>query len=226
MARELGAQILYRHRITQIESEPVTGGWILTAGSTSLRSQYVVNAAGGWSGELAALAGLTVPVVHSRRNVYSSAPGALTTSVPMTIDLGTGVYLRSEGPRLLFGASRPDEVDGYNIALDWPWMETVMEMAMGRFPWLGDIPLDPTGAWAGTYDNSPDHRAILGAHPGTRTWIDACGLSGHGVMQAPELGRLVAEQVADGAITSLDVRGLGLARFAGEIPPVSTAMIF
>jgi sarcosine oxidase, subunit beta len=226
MARELGAQIRYRHRVTRIESDAVTGGWILTAGSTSVRSQHVVNAAGGWSGEVAALAGLTVPVVHSRRNVFSSAPGAMSTAVPMTIDLGTGVYLRSEGPRLLFGASRHDEADGYNIALDWPWLQTVMEMASERFPWLGDIPLDRTGAWAGTYDNSPDHRAILGAHPAAPTWVNVCGLSGHGVMQAPELGRLVAEQVADGAITSLDVRSLALARLAADRPLAPATMIF
>jgi sarcosine oxidase, subunit beta len=226
MARDRGAKVCYRHRVTAIESDPATAGWILTASDASFHSQHVVNAAGGWSGELAALAGLTIPVVHSRRNVYSCAPGAVARSLPMTIDLATGVYLRSDGPRLLFGATRPDEVDGYNIALDWPWMEAVMAMAVERFPWLGEVPLDRTGAWAGTYDNSPDLRAIVGAHPGAPTWVNVCGLSGHGVMQAPELGRLVAEQVADGAITSLDVRSLELTRFAGEKAPVPTAMVF
>jgi sarcosine oxidase subunit beta len=172
------------------------------------------------------MAGLAVPVVHSRRNVFSTAPGAISNALPMTIDLTTGVYLRSEGPRLLFGASRPDEVDGYNIALDWSWLESVLEMAVERFPWLGELPLDRSGAWAGTYDNSPDHRAILGPHPQAPTWVNVCGLSGHGVMQAPELGRLVAEQVVEGAITSLDIRSLELARFAAETAPEPTAMIF
>jgi sarcosine oxidase subunit beta len=226
MARELGARIHYRHRVTQIESDSSTGEWILSSGSARVRSQHVVNAAGGWSGELAALAGLSVPVVHSRRNVFASAAGALAESLPMTIDLATGVYLRSEGPRLLFGATRPDEVDGYNVTLDWSWLEPLMDMAVGRFPWLGSLPLDRAGAWAGTYDNAPDHRAILGADPSAPTWINACGLSGHGVMQAPELGRLVAEQVADGAITSLDVRSLALARFATDRPLAPATMIF
>jgi sarcosine oxidase subunit beta len=226
MARELGARVSYRHRVTAIETNHATAEWVLTAGDTTIRSQHVVNAAGGWSGELAALAGLVVPVVHSRRNIYSTAPGALARSLPMTIDLATGVYLRSDGPRLLFGASRPDEVDGYNIALDWPWMESVLGIAAERFPWLCDLPLDRTGAWAGTYDNSPDLRAIVGPYPGAPTWINVCGLSGHGVMQAPELGRLVAEQVVDGAITSLDVRSLQLARFDGDAAPVPTAMVY
>ena len=54
-----------------------TPGWTVTAGERRIRAQYVVNAAGGWAGELAALAGLTVPVVHSRRNIYATASGAL-----------------------------------------------------------------------------------------------------------------------------------------------------
>ncbi|MDQ1717123.1 MAG: hypothetical protein QOE89_1076 [Pseudonocardiales bacterium] len=226
MARELGAQVRYGHRATQIEAVASSNGWVLTAADTRFHSQHLVNAAGGWAGEVAALAGLSVPVVHSRRNVFSSAANAVPVPLPMTVDIETGVYLRSDGPRLLFGAARPDEVDGYNLSLDWPWMESVIEMAMGRFPWLSEIPLDRTGAWAGTYENSPDHRAILGADPGAATWVNACGLSGHGVMQAPELGRLVAEQVADGAITSLDVRDLQLSRFAGGKRSSALGMVF
>ena len=62
-----------------------------------------------------------------------------------------------------------------------------------------------TACWAGTYENSPDHHGILGADPAAPTWVNACGFSGHGLMQAPEIGRLVAEQVDPGAITSLDI---------------------
>ena len=51
----------------------------MTAGGRTFRAQYVVNAAGGWAGEVAALAGLTVPVAHSRRNIYATAPGALAS---------------------------------------------------------------------------------------------------------------------------------------------------
>lgn len=95
-------------------------------------------------------------------------------------------------------------------------METVLKMGVERFPWLGDLPLDRAACWAGTYENTPDLQAILGADPTAPTWINACGLSGHGVIQAPEFGRLVAEQVLTGAITSLDVGALSLARFAGS----------
>lgn len=215
LARDRGARTLFGHRVDAIEPG-AAGGWLVRAADTRLRSRYLVNAAGGWAGELAALAGLDVPVVHSRRNIYASAPGALDRQLPMTIDTATGVYLRSEGPRLLFALSRADEVDGYRTAVDWPWMESTLEIAADRFPWLADLPLDRAACWAGTYEISPDHHGILGADPDHPTWINACGFSGHGLMQAPEIGRLVAEQVREGAITSVDASALRLDRFASD----------
>jgi sarcosine oxidase subunit beta len=132
----------------------------------------------------------------------------------MTVDFTSGVYLRSDGPRLLFGGARPDEHNGYRTDVDWPWMEQVIARAVPRFPWLADLPLDRTGCWAGTYENTPDRHGILGADPAHPTWVNACGFSGHGLMQAPEIGRLAAEQVTTGSITSLDAGALRLERFA------------
>jgi len=93
-------------------------------------------------------------------------------------------------------------------------MESVLTLAVDRFPWLADLPLDRDACWAGTYENSPDHHGIPGADPAAPAWVNACGFSGHGLMQAPEVGRLVAEQIAAGSITSLDTSALRLDRFA------------
>ena len=219
LARVHGAQTLFRHRITAIEADPSSGAWIVTAGEQRIRAQQLVNAAGGWAGEVAGLAGLSVPVVHSKRNIYATAPGALDREVPMTIDLVTGVYVRREGSRLLFGGARPDQPDGYDTSVDWPWMETLLELAVERFEWLADLPLDRAASWAGTYEVTPDHHGVLGSDPAAPTWINACGFSGHGFMQAPEIGRLAAEQVTTGAITSIDASALGPERFARSGTP-------
>jgi sarcosine oxidase, subunit beta len=224
MARASGAQVRYRHRASAIESRG--DGWLVSAGGRTCRAPYIVNAAGGWSGEVAGLAGLAVPVVHSRRNIYASAPGALPQPLPMTIDLGSGVYVRSEGPRLLFGVARPDQPDGYDVGVDWPWMESALALGAARFPWLADLPLDRSGCWAGTYENSPDRHGILGPDPAAPTWINACGFSGHGLMQAPEIGRLVAEQIGTGAITSIDVSALRLERFAATAATERLGLVF
>ena len=223
LARSAGAQVLFRHRVTAVAFDQ---RWAVTAGDRHFGARYLVNAAGGWAGELAALAGLSVPVVHSRRNIYATAPGALAGPVPMTIDVGTGVFVRSEGSRLLFGAARPDQDDGYDLAVDWPWLESVLEQAVVRFPWLADLPLDQAGCWAGTYENTPDHHGLLGADPVAPGWVNACGFSGHGLMQAPEIGRLVAEQLTEGAITSIDASGLRLDRFATSTASQGVGMVF
>jgi sarcosine oxidase subunit beta len=127
---------------------------------------------------------------------------------------------------LLFGGARPDEADGYRTDVDWPWMEQLLDLGTRRFPWLADVPLDRAGCWAGTYENTPDHHGILGAVPGAPTWVNACGFSGHGMMQAPEIGRLAAEQVTTGDIASIDVSALRIDRFASTADTRSVALVF
>lgn len=225
-ARGHGAAVLFHAKVRGIECHEDDTWTVTTTDGRRVRAQQVVNAAGGWAGEVAATAGLEVPVVHSRRNIYSTAPGALDRSLPMTIDVATGTFLRSEGTRLLFGAARPDQTDGYDVTVDWPWMESLLPTAVQRFPWLADLPLDRSGCWAGTYENTPDHHGILGAHPDAPTWLNACGFSGHGLMQAPEIGRLVAEHAITGAMTSIDASALRLERFAAAIHRAPVGLVF
>ena len=209
MAKSLGAAFHMKtevHEITRTQA-----GWSIRAGDSIYEADYILNCAGGWSSETAKLAGFDIPVEHFRRNIYSTAPNS-TPVHPMTIDLNTGFFLRSEGERLLFGLARADEPAGYNTSVDWDWMETVMETGGERFPWLLDTPLDPAGAWAGTYEITPDHFPILGALPEEPTWINACGFSGHGVMQAPYVGKLIAEELCDGKSHSIDIEPLRINR--------------
>jgi sarcosine oxidase subunit beta len=215
LARARGASVHLRSPVTAIRTLD-DGTWEVSTPTRTVRAQHVVNAAGGWSGETAALAGLSVPVVHSKRNVYATASGAVNRDIPLTCDMGTGVYLRSEGDRVLFGATRPGQADGYDTQVDWDWLEGLLGIASERFPWLADLPLDTRACWAGTYENTPDRMPLLGPEPSAPGWIHASGFSGHGVMQAPEVGRLVAAQVTTGAITSVDVTCMSAERFSGE----------
>ncbi|MFE5708749.1 NAD(P)/FAD-dependent oxidoreductase [Rhodococcus koreensis] len=224
LARGKGADVFFKAPVDAIDKAGEL--WTVSAGDRAVTARHVINAAGGWAGEVAGLAGLDVPVVHSRRNVYATAEGALDSYVPMTVDLATGVYMRSEGRRLLFAGAKPTEVDGYNTAIDWPWMEELLALAADRFPWLVELPLDRRACWAGTYENTPDHDGIVGADPREPQWINACGFSGHGLIQAPEIGRLVTEQVTTGAITSIDLSELSLARFQTGAIENSVSLVF
>lgn len=220
LARRDGASVRFRFPVRSIE-QANDDSWLLSSGARTVRAQSVVNAAGGWSGHVAALAGLDVPVTHSRRNVYVTAP-VLRAQVPLTVDVCTGAVIRSEGARLLCAVANPDEPEGHNLKVDWQWMETVMEHCATRFPWVLDLPLDRSASWAGTYEVTPDHTGIVGPYPGQPTWINACGFSGHGVMQAPEVGRIVAEQVAAGDINRLDVSSLAIERFRTPAPATAS----
>jgi sarcosine oxidase subunit beta len=222
-ARERGSSVHLHQPVTSVRVE--ADRWIVQSARATFHATYVVNAAGGWAGEVAALAGLDVPVQHYRRNIYASAAGAVAARYPMTVDLGSGAYLRSEGDRILFSVARPDEVSGYNTRVDWPWMESVLQIATQRFGWLADLPIDRKACWAGTYEMTPDSQPILGAHPDSRGWVNACGMSGRGVMQAPEVGHLIAEEIVDGGAHSIDITPLRIERFQSTSAP-STRLVF
>ena len=209
LAKSQGAKIYFNETVCEINKTDL--GWRVATANQTFSGEFILNCAGGWASEIASLAGFEVPVKHFRRNIYSTAAKATPTH-PMTIDPRTGVFMRSEGDRLLFGLSRADEPAGYNTSVDWDWMETVLERASDRFPWLLEVPIDTSGAWAGTYEITPDHFPILGALPENQSWINCCGFSGHGVMQAPYIGELMAEEIIDSGCHSLDISALRIDR--------------
>ena len=174
----------------------------------------LVNAAGPFAGELAARAGLEVPVVPSRRMVFATAPFLpFAHPTPLIVDLDSGVYLRSEGNRFIFGKSNPDESPGFNPAIDWGWLNRVLELALPRFPFLERAGLDRRACWVGHYALTPDHLPVLGRMPQAPTFVNACGFSGHGVQHAPATGIIVADEVFDGGTSRFDLTDFRIERF-------------
>jgi sarcosine oxidase, subunit beta len=131
---------------------------------------------------------------------------------PLTIDLDSGFYLRSEGKRILFGCSNPDEPPGFTKGIDWDWLEPTLQVGVTRFPWLAEIGLDYQACWWGYYEVTPDHNPILGRLPTSENWINAAGFSGHGVQQAPMIGRLIAEEITQGKAVSVNIDSLRIDR--------------
>ncbi|MCS6882243.1 MAG: FAD-binding oxidoreductase [Oscillochloridaceae bacterium] len=212
-AQRMGARILRGVAVTGFE---IRGGAVSGLRTThgGIACDIAVNAAGPWAGEVAALAGLDVPVRPYRRNIYMTTPfPQIPDPIPFTVDVGSGFYMRHEGPGLLMGRSNPDEPSSFNTTVDWDWLDHVLEAGLYRFPVLQQAGLATSQCWAGLYEITPDHNPILGRHPDLANYVDASGFSGHGIMHAPATGMLIAEEILDGRAHTINIDDLRISRF-------------
>jgi sarcosine oxidase subunit beta len=129
----------------------------------------------------------------------------------MTIDMGTGLYFRREGPGFLIGETDESQPPSFDTSTDWNWLDTVVEHAMQRVPAFERLRI--RSGWSGLYDTSPDHNAIIGKIPELDNLFAATGFSGHGFQQSPATGLVISEMVLDGAAHTIDVSSLGIERF-------------
>ncbi|HYF64917.1 MAG TPA: FAD-binding oxidoreductase [Herpetosiphonaceae bacterium] len=213
-ARALGAQL---RRECPATGFAIAGGRVTGVETPQglIECDVVVNAAGPYAGDVAALAGLNVPIKPYRRNIYVTEPFlAIPRNIPLTIDVGSGAYMRKEHDSLLLGLSRLDEPPSHTTTVDWDWLDSVLEALLHRFPILERAGLNERQSWAGSYEITPDHLPILGRMPGLDNWVNAAGFSGHGVMHAPATGLLIAEEILDGRAHSIDIDELRIERFA------------
>ena len=178
--------------------------------------ETVINAAGPWAGKVGALAGIHVPVQPYRRCIYMTELMPTIPPFPFVIDTASGFYMRKEGDKLLLGVTNENEPPGENLAVDWDWLETVLERGAARFPFLAHAGIVRRNCWAGLYENTPDRLPILGRHPDLPNYVDASGFSGHGVMHSPATGMLIAEEVLDGRAHTIDIDQLRITRFASQ----------
>lgn len=211
LAKGLGAQLMVGTEFQQATRKG--GAWHVTTNNGSLRTPELINAAGPWGRVVGSRAGLDVPVDPVRRMVFMSGPLEVEHTYPLTVDLATGFYLRSEGRRLLMGRSNPAEPPAFTEGIDWAWLEPTLEAGMARFPWLETITLDRRASWWGYYETTPDHSPVLGRPEGAAGWVNACGFSGHGVQQAAAVGRVIAEEVVLGRAASINIDEFRIERF-------------
>lgn len=213
-AAHLGVSFLHGHEVTGAAEK--AGEWVLsTANGRSFAAPVVVNAAGAWSARLGRAFGVDVPVEPVRRHLFLTGPiHDLPPVIPMTIDADTGVLVRREGERVLVAWSNADERPGFDTSCDPEFVLRFADALEARFPAVAAAGIDQRRSWAGLYEVTPDHHAILGEVPGRSGLILATGFSGHGVMHAPAAGRCVAEMILRGRSESVDVAALSLGRFA------------
>ncbi len=218
-ACEQGATIWRATEVTAINHDGSgISGVETTRGPVSTR--VVVNAAGPWAAEAAALAGIKLPVEPMRRMLVPTEPfDGVSHEVPMVVDMSTGFHFRPESLGFLLAWNDPQEKIGFNTNFEPSFIEKVLTLAADRVPCFENLAVNPKRAWAGLYEMSPDHHAIIGPVPELTGFFCANGFSGHGAMHAPATGRIVADLIVSGKTDVVDeVEVLGPARFAkGEL---------
>ncbi|AZO51986.1 MAG: FAD-dependent oxidoreductase [Mesorhizobium sp.] len=197
------------------EGNRVTG--VSLDNGEKLEAGIVVNAAGPNAGKVAAFAGLALPVEPRKRNVFVFEAREKYADMPLLVD-PSGIYVRPEGSVYLTGGAEPEEgdhaPDPADFDVNWPLFEEVIWPALAtRIPAFEAI--KPTRAWVGHYDyNTLDQNAVIGPHPEVENFLFANGFSGHGLQQAPAVGKALSELIVHGGYRTVDCTAFGYSRVA------------
>jgi sarcosine oxidase subunit beta len=213
-ARQRGARVMLNAEVTGIDLENSRVAGVTTSrGKISTRA--VVNAAGPWAAMVAKMGGFDLPVEPLRRQIVKTeAFRPLPSPLPMVIDMSNGFHFRREGESILMAWPDPEETYGFRTDFDYSFIEKILPLAVRRVPAFADAEVNPRRCWAGMYEVTPDHHAIIGRAPGIDGFYLANGFSGHGVMHSPATGKIVSELILDGAPRLFDASMLGAERFA------------
>lgn len=174
-------------------------------------TRMVFNCAGAWSASIGRLAGLEIPVLPYRRHIAVTGPfPAVPRTNPMTVDFRTSLYFHPEGDGVLIGMSDRDETPSFGTDVNWEFLEKMFEQAALRAPALAGAGVKT--AWAGLYETTPDHQAILGPVSELEGFWCAAGFSGHGFMQGPAAALLLTQLLLDHK-SEIDLSPFAFTRF-------------
>ncbi|PSJ58441.1 NAD(P)/FAD-dependent oxidoreductase [Kumtagia ephedrae] len=207
--------------VAGIEREGARVTAVTLEGGEKLEAGIVVNAAGPNAGRVAEMAGIALPVEPRKRSVFVFEARERFEDMPLLVD-PSGIYVRPEGSVYITGGAESEENEGpadpADFDPDWPLFEEVIWPVLAtRIPAFEAI--KPTRAWAGHYDyNTLDQNGVVGRHPEIGNFLFANGFSGHGLQQAPAVGRALAELVVHGGYRTVDCSAFGYERIAAGRP--------
>ncbi|MEU1146840.1 NAD(P)/FAD-dependent oxidoreductase [Streptomyces sp. NPDC005863] len=177
----------------------------------SVTCSAVVCAAGAWSARIGSMVGVELPVRPLRRQLAFTVPLLpAAPRIPFTIDFTSSAYFHNSDDGLLFGLADPAQREGFDTTWTPEWLDLFRAVARRRAPALAE--LATAGGWAGLYEVTPDHNALIGRCTSPVNFLYATGFSGHGFLQAPAVGEIVRDLYL-GRTPCVDVTPLGADRF-------------
>ena len=191
------------------------GGRVVGATTTQgeVSARFTINAAGTWGAEIAAMAGVRVPVLPRkgfilvteplprvvRHKVYTADYVANVASGAAGLETSV-VVEGTRGGTVLIGASR--ERVGFDRAVSVPVLRKLAAQAIGVFPFLADVTL--LRSYLGFRPYCPDHLPVIGEDPRAPGLVHACGHEGAGIGLSAATGHLIA-QTLTGKTPDLDL---------------------
>jgi glycine/D-amino acid oxidase-like deaminating enzyme len=205
------------HTASQVTAVRLASGGALPCG-------HIVNAAGPWGHEVAAMAGVALPIEAARRTVFVLSCPEPLPQCPLLID-PTGWWLRPEGRFLITGAEPLHTEPDLPLEPNWlEWNDEHWASLAHRIPALAALRVER--AWAGYYEmNTFDHNAVIGPHPELGNLHFINGFSGHGMQHAAGAGLALAEWMLLGQTQTIDVQELGFERLVHNRPLRELAVI-
>ncbi len=216
-AGQLGVTICQDTEVLNIDA---TGGAVRSVYTNrgTIRTSTVICAAGAWSTRLGSMAGVHLPIEPVRRQIGMTPQGSYSLpTVPFTLDLSTTLYFHNYLNGMLLGISNQDQAPGFAREFDYQWVPAFNRAAEIVAPALAHQELEV--GWAGLYENTPDHNAMIGSSDTVGGFMYATGFSGHGFLQGPAVGELVRDMYL-GRESFMDPTQFSAARFAGELSQV------
>lgn len=214
-----------RHGATLLTSCSATGVEVVDAqirvvhtDAGTIACNTVICAAGAWSAQIGQWVGVELPVTPMRRQILTTGPmPGLVDDIPFTIDFSTSFYFHGEGDGLLIGMSDPHETPGFKLGRSDDWLPGLGAAMERRAPSLTEVGL--ASGWAGLYEVTPDHNALIGESPDIGRFLYATGFSGHGFLMGPAVGEVVRDLYV-GSTPFTDISALDARRFeASELRP-------
>ncbi|WP_112662232.1 NAD(P)/FAD-dependent oxidoreductase [Microvirga flavescens] len=223
-ARSLGAEYV-QGEVVSVEKQDNRVIAVVLKDGTRIPCGALVNCAGSGGTAVAKAAGVSIPVQAKRRYIFTFTCREKVENCPLLIDT-SGAYVRPEGEgNFICGASPEADVDPdwsdddpASQEIDFSFFEEFIWPALAhRVPAFEAI--KPGRAWAGPYDMSlTDHNAFIGKAGGIENFYLCNGFSGHGLQQAPAIGRGLSELIVHGGYRTLDLSELSFERVAANRP--------
>lgn len=162
----------------------------------SVKTNNIVLTAGAWSTKIAQLLGEDLPIEPVRRQIgFTPQLDQPHPRIPFTLDLGSTLYFHNHRNGLVLGISNEDEVPGFGREFSYEWITAWNAAAEIIAPSLANPVLE--AGWAGLYENTPDHNAMIGKSKTTSGFYYATGFSGHGFLQGPAVGEYIRDLYLD-----------------------------